>query len=129
MTQTHLCRQCGADLPADSPDGLCPACRPAEIGTTQDPATGAAPGQTTSAVPADLARHFPTLEILELLGQGGMGTVYKARQLRLDRLVALKVLAVGPDTAGTFADRFLREARALARLAHPAIVTIHDFGE
>jgi hypothetical protein len=99
------------------------------MGTTQDPATGAIPGQTTPVVPADLARHFPTLEILELLGQGGMGTVYKARQLRLDRLVALKVLAVGPDTAGAFADRFLREARALARLTHPAIVTIHDFGE
>jgi hypothetical protein len=129
MTQTHLCRQCGADLPGDSPDGLCPACRPADIGTRQDPATGAAPGQLPPVVPADLARYFPTLEILELLGQGGMGTVYKARQLRLDRLVALKVLAVGPDTAGTFADRFLREARALARLAHPAIVTIHDFGE
>ncbi len=80
-------------------------------------------------MPAELARHFPTLEILELLGQGGMGTVYKARQLRLDRLVALKVLSVGPDTAGSFADRFLREARALARLAHPAIVTVHDFGE
>jgi hypothetical protein len=130
MTETHLCRQCGADLPGDTPDGLCPACRPAEIGTTQDLAiTGALPGPSTPAVPSDLAGHFPTLEILELLGQGGMGTVYKARQLRLDRLVALKVLAVGPDTAGTFADRFLREARALARLAHPAIVTIHDFGE
>jgi hypothetical protein len=130
MTETHLCRQCGADLPGDTPDGLCPACRPAEIGTTQDLAiTGALPSPATPVVPADLAGHFPTLEILELLGQGGMGTVYKARQLRLDRLVALKVLAVGPDTAGTFADRFLREARALARLAHPAVVTIHDFGE
>jgi hypothetical protein len=130
MTEIHLCRQCGADLPGDTPDGLCPACRPAGVGTALDPGiTSALPGQTTPVVPADLARHFPTLEILGLLGQGGMGTVYKARQLRLDRLVALKILTVGPDTAAAFADRFLREARALARLAHPAIVTIHDFGE
>src|SRR5262249_16777274 len=69
------------------------------------------------------------LEILELLGQGGMGAVYKARQLKLDRLVALKVLPAQAGHDPAFADRFAREARALARLNHPHIVGVHDFGE
>jgi predicted Ser/Thr protein kinase len=83
------------------------------------------------AVPdaAELARHFPQLQILELLGKGGMGAVYKARQIKLDRLVALKVLPVEASRDPAFAERFMREARALARLNHPNIVTIYDFGE
>jgi serine/threonine-protein kinase len=77
---------------------------------------------------SELAEQFPHLEIIELLGQGGMGAVYKARQKQLDRLVALKILPpqVGRDEA--FAERFTREARSLARLNHPHIVTVHDFG-
>jgi serine/threonine protein kinase len=79
--------------------------------------------------PAELAPHFPQLEILELIGQGGMGIVYKARQPHLDRFVALKVLSpeIGRDPA--FAERFAREARALARLNHPSIVAVYDFGQ
>jgi serine/threonine protein kinase len=73
--------------------------------------------------------HFPQLEILELLGHGGMGAVYKARQPKLDRLVALKIIR--PEAAGdpAFAERFNREARLLARLSHPHIVAVYDFGE
>src|SRR5581483_1437923 len=76
-----------------------------------------------------LAPLFPQLEILELIGQGGMGAVYKARQPSLDRLVAVKVLPreAGQDPA--FAERFGREARALARLGHPNIVAVHDVGK
>jgi tRNA A-37 threonylcarbamoyl transferase component Bud32 len=79
--------------------------------------------------PASLAAHFPQLEILDLLGYGGMGAVYKARQKNLDRIVALKIIR--PEAADTpaFAERFNREARMLARLNHPHIVAIHDFGE
>jgi predicted Ser/Thr protein kinase len=79
--------------------------------------------------PHELAPLFPQLEILELLGQGGMGAVYQARQTKLDRLVALKILPpeVGQDPA--FAERFAREARTLGRLSHPEIVAIHDFGQ
>ncbi|MBW3600485.1 MAG: serine/threonine protein kinase [Planctomycetes bacterium] len=79
--------------------------------------------------PAELAPRFPQLEIIALLGQGGMGAVYKARQKSLDRLVALKI--INPDEADDpgFAGRFAREAKALARLNHPHIVGIHDFGE
>jgi tRNA A-37 threonylcarbamoyl transferase component Bud32 len=79
--------------------------------------------------PAELALHFPQLEILALLGQGGMGAVYKARQKKLDRLVALKVLPPEVARDPAFAERFTREARSLARLNHPQIVTVHDFGD
>ena len=58
-----------------------------------------------------------------------MGVVYKARQPKLNRLVALKILAPEKGADPKFAERFLREAQALARLNHPNIVTVHDFGE
>jgi capsular polysaccharide biosynthesis protein len=77
---------------------------------------------------AELAPAFPQLEILELLGCGGMGAVYRARQKELDRIVALKILPPGIGNGPAFAERFAREAKALARLNHPGIVTIHDFG-
>jgi len=76
-----------------------------------------------------LAPHFPQLEILECLGRGGMGVVYKARQKSLNRMVALKILAPERVRDPQFAERFAREARALAALNHPNIVTIHDFGQ
>jgi predicted Ser/Thr protein kinase len=76
----------------------------------------------------EVASKFPQLEIVELLGRGGMGAVYKARQKELDRVVALKILPpeVGNDAA--FAERFTREARALAKLHHPNVVTLFEFG-
>jgi predicted Ser/Thr protein kinase len=76
----------------------------------------------------ELAAIFPQFEILELIGQGGMGAVYKVRQRQLDRVVALKILPPGIGGDGAFADRFAREAKALAKLNHPGIVTIHEFG-
>jgi tRNA A-37 threonylcarbamoyl transferase component Bud32 len=79
--------------------------------------------------PDAIAKFFPQLEILECLGRGGMGVVYKARQPRLNRLVALKILAPEREQDPAFAGRFEKEALALARLNHPNIVTIHDFGQ
>jgi serine/threonine protein kinase len=79
--------------------------------------------------PEELAPHFPQLEIIECLGRGGMGVVYKARQKALNRMVALKLLAPERVKNVEFAERFAREAQALAQLAHPHIVTIHDFGQ
>ncbi len=92
-------------------------------------ATSSFDAQYVPPTPAELAPHFPDLEILELVGRGGMGVVYKARQKRLDRLVALKILApkIGQDPA--FAERFAREARAMAMLSHPHIVAVYDFGQ
>jgi serine/threonine protein kinase len=78
--------------------------------------------------PEQLAEKSPQLEIIELLGHGGMGAVYKARQEQLDRLVALKILPTEVGKNATFAERFMREARSLASLNHPEIVTVHDFG-
>ncbi|MBA3710799.1 MAG: serine/threonine protein kinase, partial [Planctomycetes bacterium] len=79
--------------------------------------------------PAELAAAFPQLEVLELIGQGGMGAVYRARQKHLDRVVALKVLAPDLGRDAAFVERFAREARALARLNHPHLVSIYDFGQ
>jgi len=122
------CPKCGSDLKADLPEGLCPACLLQHGIATE----GGAPPGTPSFTPpplAELAKLFPQLEILEVIGQGGMGAVYKARQPSLDRFVALKILA--PRSGGDldFSGRFSREARALARLSHPNIVGVYDFGQ
>jgi tRNA A-37 threonylcarbamoyl transferase component Bud32 len=133
METVRICQQCRKPLPADAPEGLCPEC----LMRGALPSNASAPTSVESAArpsppppsPAELAPHFPQLEILEVLGQGGMGIVYKARQKHLDRLVALKILP--PDTARdpAFAERFTREARSLARLNHPNIVQVFDFGQ
>jgi predicted Ser/Thr protein kinase len=135
MAEMNKCPQCGEEIPADAPEGLCPNCL-LKVDLRQDEsqagpesnATTPYSGRFVPPQPAELAPHFPQLEILELLGQGGMGAVYKARQPGLDRLVALKILPreIGADPA--FAERFTREARALARLSHPNIVAVYDFG-
>lgn len=92
-------------------------------------AADAGPSSAPPLTPGELAAEFPRLEILELLGRGGMGAVYKARQRDLDRLVALKILRPGLDADPGFAERFTREARALAQLNHPGIVTLYEFGK
>ena len=121
------CPQCGAPLPAGALAGFCPACLLRQGAATE---TATQAGARTFEPPpvAELARLFPQLEILGLLGQGGMGAVYQARQRELDRLVALKILPAGVGDDAAFAERFAREARALAKLNHPGIVTLYEFG-
>jgi serine/threonine protein kinase len=98
-------------------------------GRSHDESTTALPtGGFVPPEPGQLAEKFPQLEILQLLGQGGMGAVYKARQKQLDRLVALKILPPEVGRSETFTERFTREARSLAKLNHPQIVTVHEFG-
>src|SRR4051812_29315731 len=82
-----------------------------------------APAGFTPPTPAELAARFPNLEVIELLGQGGMGVVYKGRQPLLDRFVALKLIRPDFQTDDAFQERFLREARMLAKLRHPYVVT------
>ncbi len=123
------CPRCQAVLPSDAPAGLCPACLvSAHFGSAADLTEPAAPAAAAPSID-ELAPHFPQLEILACLGRGGMGVVYRARQKSLGRLVALKLLA--PERGGdpAFAERFAREGQTLARLDHPHIVTIHDFGQ
>src|SRR5437870_1188913 len=136
MTGARLCPQCGARTPADAPEGLCPKCLLSErtsTAATEPPREGDNPssyqGHFTAPTPKELAPLFPQLQILELLGQGGMGAVFKARQQSLDRLVALKILPPEAGRDPAFAERFIREAQSLARLSHPNIVAVHDFGQ
>jgi serine/threonine protein kinase len=68
-------------------------------------------------------------EIAELVGEGGMATVYRARQPRLKRDVAIKVMLPSLAADPTFRERFEREAQAVANLRHPNILTVHDYGE
>ncbi|PWU07959.1 MAG: hypothetical protein C5B50_30645 [Verrucomicrobia bacterium] len=129
MNTTRVCGSCGKPLGADAPQGLCPECLikagfPSEASTLKVGGGGFVPPSVE-----ELGKLFPQLEILCLLGQGGMGAVYKARQRGLDRLVALKILPPQVGTDPGFAERFAREARALARLSHPNIVTVYDFGK
>jgi predicted Ser/Thr protein kinase len=95
--------------------------------------TGTDPsGKPVAFVPPkieELTAKFPQLEILEFIGQGGMGAVYKARQKQLDRVVALKILPPQAASGPGFAERFAREARAMAKLNHPHIVTLYEFGQ
>ena len=134
MNATRKCPRCGTELPANTPEEECPKCL-LEFGVDTQPGPAAnPPNPSDPAKPpppsvAELAPRFPQLEILEFLGQGGMGLVYKARQLSLDRLVALKILPVDRSEARNFAERFTQEARALARLNHPNIVAVYDFGQ
>jgi serine/threonine protein kinase len=76
-----------------------------------------------------LTAAFQQLEILQLLGVGGMGAVFKVRQKELDRIAALKVLPGEMAADSGFTERFLREARLLASLSHPHIVTVYEFGQ
>jgi tRNA A-37 threonylcarbamoyl transferase component Bud32 len=131
--QTNRCPECGSPIEGNLPGGLCPRCLLKgalnRVESEERPATAAYADAGTAPTPAELAGRFPQLEILELLGRGGMGAVYKARQTKLDRLVALKILTPEAGNDPAFAERFAREARAMARLNHPNIVTVHDFGE
>ena len=124
----NKCPQCGAPLPSGVLAGLCPACL-FKQGAAADTAV---PPETTAFQPPsveEVARLFPQLEILAFIGKGGMGAVYKARQPGLDRIVALKIIPPQTATGPGFIERFNREARALAKLNHPNIVAVYEFGQ
>jgi serine/threonine protein kinase len=103
-----------------------------ELGLEEDAhvvITGTSEPPAPPPTPAELQPLFPNHEIESLLGQGGMGVVYRARQKGLERTVALKVLPAKAGRDPAFAERFAREARALASLNHPNITTVFDFGK
>ena len=127
MPDGNKCPRCGTPLPTGALAGLCPACL-LKMGAAADTVTDAKQPPFNPPSVAELAPLFPQLEILELIGKGGMGAVYKARQKQLDRIVALKILPPGIGDDPAFAGRFAREAKALAKLNHPGIVTLYEFG-
>ena len=123
------CSRCGTPISVEAPGGLCPRCLMAMNFDSYTMPGGEQAPHSSPLTPEELAEKFPQYEILECLGRGGMGVVYKARQKSLDRMVAIKILP--PERVGEekFFDRFATEAATLAKLSHPNIVTVHDFGE
>ncbi len=127
MTNPRTCPECHAEIPPDAPPGVCPYCA-LRAGLRPESSAGAArePGSPPSL--EELGRRLPDLDGFELIGPGGMGTVYRARHRPLDRPVAVKVLHAHLQEEASFAERFTREARTMARLDHPHIVRVYDFG-
>ncbi len=115
------------NLPHSPLDGLDPA-NLLKQGVAEDTFVNGVVNSFNPPSLEELAAIFPQFEILELIGQGGMGAVYKVRQKDLDRIVALKILPPAIGQSPEFAARFTREAKALGRLNHPGIVTLHEFG-
>lgn len=116
-----VCPKCSNPL---RPDGNCSAC-------LLRLASSAGHSNRTidqTEIPPALRAHFPQFEILRVVGRGGMGIIYQARQTSLDRDVAIKVIDRTISSDAAFLDRFDREAKALARLNHPNIVAVHDYG-
>jgi len=134
MDTMPICQSCGQPLAPNAPKGLCPQCLlkagfPTETQTEPGKADPVQPAGFVPPDPAELARHFPQLQVLELIGHGGMGAVYKARQPSLDRFIAPKILPPHAASDTGFSERFTREARALAKLNHTNIVAVYEFGE
>jgi hypothetical protein len=126
--ESTRCPRCGGPLsPGPGGEAVCPACLLSGA-AGPDTENAGSRGRFRPPDPEELAPLLPALEIVRLIGQGGMGAVYEARQLSLDRRVALKVLPPEVAAEPAFAERFERESRTLARLDHPGIVTVHDSG-